>query len=90
MDTSRGLKLIIACLCSAMVLSMAPVNLGYEVSADTWFSFEDQTPFGEKVYRSVEEYFYSADVRNVSSWSGHANIEITFTNTGNSTNVNQK
>ena len=90
MDTSRGLKLIIACLCSAMVLSMAPVNLGYEVSADTWFSFEDQTPLGEKVYRSVEEYSYSADVRNVSSWSGHANIEITFTNTGNSTNVNQK
>lgn len=81
----RSEKLIIACLCSALVLSMAPANLGNAVSADTWFSFEDQTPLGEKVYRSVEEYSYSADVRNVSSWTGHANIEITFTNTGNST-----
>ncbi len=67
------------------MLSIAPANLGNAVSADTWFSFEDQKPLGEKVYRSVEDYSYSADVRNVSSWSGHANIEITFTNTGNST-----
>ena len=85
MFTSRCLKLIIACLCSSLLLSSVPANLGNEVNADTWFSFEDQTPFGDKVYRSVEDCSYSVEVRNVSSWSGHANIEFKITNTGSST-----
>ena len=85
MEASRSLKLFIAFLCSAMVLSSVPANLGNEVNADTWFSFEDQTPFGDKVYRSVEDCSYSVEVRNISSWSGHANIEFKITNTGSST-----
>ena len=85
MFTSRCLKLIIACLCSSLLLSSVPANLGNEVNADTWFSFEDQTPFGDKVYRSVEDCSYSVEVRNISSWSGHANIEFKITNTGSST-----
>ena len=85
MDTSRGLKLIIACLCSALMLSSVPANLGNEVNADTWFSYEGQNPSLENVYRSVEDCSYSVEVRTVSSWSGHANIEFKITNNGSST-----
>ena len=85
MEASRSLKLFIAFLCSALVLSSVPANLGNEVNADTWFSFEGQNPSLENVYRSVEDCSYSVDVRNVSSWSGHANIEFKITNTGSST-----
>ena len=40
MEASRSLKLFIAFLCSAMVLSSVPANLGNEVNAYTWFSYE--------------------------------------------------
>ena len=38
-----------------------------------------------KIYRSVEKNSYKASVKTVSEWDGHANIEISFTNTGKDT-----
>lgn len=79
------LKLLAGLLSSAMVLSIVPANLASTISASTFFSYEGQFPSIEKTYRSVEDYSYSAEVKTVSTWSGHANMEIKFTNTGSST-----
>ena len=37
------------------------------------------------MFRSVEDHSYTAEIRTTATWSGHANHEITFTNTGNET-----
>ena len=79
------LKLLAGLLSSAMVLSIVPANLANTISASTFFSYEGQFPSIEKTYRSVEDNSYSAEVKTVSTWSGHANMEIKFTNTGSST-----
>ena len=81
----RKLKLLAGLLSSAMVLSIVPANLANAIGADTFISYEGQFPSTEKVYRSVEDYSYSAEVKTVSTWSGHANMEIKFTNMGSST-----
>lgn len=81
----RKLKLLAGLLSSAMVLSIVPANLANAIGSDTFISYEGQFPSTEKVYRSVEDYSYSAEVKTVSTWSGHANMEIKFTNTGSST-----
>ena len=81
----RKLKLLAGLLSSAMVLSIVPANLASTISASTFFSYEGQFPSIEKTYRSVEDNSYSAEVKTVSTWNGHANMEIKFTNTGSST-----
>ena len=54
-----------------------------KVTADRQAAFEPAT--SDISFRSVEENEFKTKVKTISSWQGHANIEMTFTNTGNKT-----
>ena len=85
MADSRLLKLLAMVLSSSIVSSA--LSLGYSniVSANTLVDFENENPSTANMFRSVEDHSYTAEIRTTATWSGHANHEITFTNTGNET-----
>ena len=85
MADSRLLKLLAMVLSSSIVSSA--LSLGYSniVSANTLVDFENENPSTANMFRSVEDHSYTAEIRTTATWSGHANLEITFTNTGNGT-----
>ena len=79
----RGKKVLTDILCSAVFMSIVPLNASETVCADTFISFDDDNPVAHNEFRSVEDYEYNAEVNVLTQWAGHSNIEITFTNTGN-------
>lgn len=81
----RVKKLVTGVLCSALFMSIVPLNTGETVCADTFISFDDDNPVAHNEFRSVEDYEYIAEVNSLAQWVGHSNIEITFTNTGDET-----
>lgn len=85
MADSRLLKLLAMVLSSSIVSSA--LSLGYSniVSANTLVDFENENPSTANMFRSVEDHSYTAEIRTTATWSGHANLEIAFTNTGNET-----
>ena len=85
MRDSRAAKFFVGFLCFGLMLSILPSNMGETVRADTLIDFENEPPSTVCSFRSVEEASYVAETRTTSQWSGHANHEITFTNTGNET-----
>lgn len=84
MTFMREKRLVTGVLCSALFMSIVPLNTGETVCADTFISFDDNTVTHNE-FRSVENYEYNAEVNTLAQWAGHSNIEITFTNTGNET-----
>lgn len=81
MTFMREKRLVTGILCSALFMSIVPLNTGETVCADTFISFDDNTVTHNE-FRSVENYEYNAEVNTLAQWDGHSNIEITFTNTG--------
>lgn len=84
MTFMREKRLVTGVLCSALFMSIVPLNTGETVYADTFISFDDN-PVTHNEFRSVENYEYNAEVNTLAQWAGHSNIEITFTNTGDET-----
>lgn len=85
MSDSRWLKLLSTVLCSSIVSSAFSICFCESVSANTLVDFENENPSTANMFRSVEDHSYTAEIRTTATWSGHANLEITFTNTGNGT-----
>lgn len=85
MIDSRCHKLLACILCSTIFLTIIPFNIGETVKADTIVNYEGEKPSSDCFYRSVEEAYFSAEVKTTRKWSGHSNIEIKFKNTGTET-----
>lgn len=85
MNNCRFLKSFICLLCAGIVLNIFPPQLCEVVRADNTINFENENPTSTCSFRSVEDYSFTADIQTTARWSGHANLEITFTNTGNET-----
>ncbi len=82
MNDSRCHKLLVCLLCSTIFLTIIPFNIGETVKADTIVNYEGEKPSSDCFYRSVEEAYFTAEVKTTKKWSGHSNIEIKFKNTG--------
>ena len=85
MKDSRWLKVLVVLLVISFVFSIIPVKQDSVVRAATFQKRTQDSVLEPIKYRSVEKHSYKASVRTVSEWSGHANIEISFTNTGKET-----
>lgn len=85
MIASRCHKLLSCILCSTIIFTIIPFNIGKPVKADTVINYEGENPSSDCSYRSVEEAYFSTEVKTTNKWSGHSNIEITFKNTGTET-----
>ena len=79
---SRGKKLTVCVLCFLLAITVVPLNIFENVNADTFISYDDEAPSSTITFRSIEDYEYNAEVKELARWTGHSNIEITFTNTG--------
>ena len=82
---SRCLRVLVCVLCASIIITFIPLNLGKTVRADTTISYAGDNPTSDCSYRSVEEAYFTAEVKTTNKWSGHSNIEITFKNTGTGT-----
>ena len=82
---SRNTKILVGLLCVGIILSGVPLDLSEKVYADETIIGEGDLHSAECSYRSVEDYEYVAEVSSTAQWPGHANIEITFNNTGDKT-----
>lgn len=85
MRVSRCHKLLSCILCSTFFFVIIPTNIEKPVKADTVINYEGEKPSSDCSYRSVEEAYFSTEVKTTNKWSGHSNIEITFKNTGTET-----
>lgn len=85
MSISRWGKSFVVLLATTFVLSNVPIRKDNSVRAATVINHNNDQTQEIKVFRSVEKHSYKAVVKAVSKWSGHANIEISFTNTGKET-----
>lgn len=85
MIKSRALKCVVGMLCVCISFSMLPPNLGNVVYADVTNNDEGEFPEAGNMYRSVEDHSFSVEVRTISQWYGHSNIEFVFANTGEDT-----
>ena len=85
MIDSRCHRLLACILCSTIIFTLIPNNINNSVNADTIVNYEGDKPSSECSYRSVEEAYFSAEVKTTNKWSGHSNIEINFKNTGTET-----
>lgn len=76
---------MVGLLCASISLSIAPyaINTG-SVRADNVISRKEEQQ-SVITYRSVEKADYTAEVKITNKWSGHANVEIAFKNTGKET-----
>ena len=72
-------------LCSTIIFTIIPNNINKSVNADTIVNYEGDKPSSDCSYRSVEEAYFTAEVKTTNKWSGHSNIEIKFKNTGTET-----
>ena len=82
---SRCHRLLACILCSTIIFTIIPNNINKSVNADTIVNYEGDKPTADCSYRSVEEAYFSAEVKTTNNWSGHSNIEIKFKNTGTET-----
>ena len=82
---SRFLKLLALVLCISITSSALSMSFDEIVSSDTILDFENENTSTSTTFRTIEDKLYKAEVQTTSRWSGHANLEITFTNTGNET-----
>ncbi len=85
MNYLRYHKLLACLLCSTIIFTVIPNNINKSVNADTIVNYEGDKPSSDCSYRSVEEAYYTAEVKTTNKWSGHSNIEIKFKNTGTET-----
>ena len=85
MIDSRCCRLLACILCSTIIFTLIPNNINNSVNADTIVNYEGDKPSSDCSYRSVEEAYFSAEVKTTNKWSGHSNIEIKFKNTGTET-----
>lgn len=85
MKDSRWFKVLVVLLVISFVFSIIPVKQDSVVRAATFQKRTQDSVPEPKKYRSVEKHSYKASVRTVSEWSGHANLEISFTNIGKET-----
>ena len=77
---------VLACvLCTSIVIATIPQSFGKTVKADTIIKYEGENPSTDLSYRSVEEAYFSAEVKTTNKWSGHSVLEIEFKNTGTET-----
>ena len=85
MIDSRCRRLLACILCSTIFFTIIPVNNDKPVKADTIVNYESDKPSSDCSYRSVEEAYFTVEVKTTNKWSGHSNIEIEFKNTGTET-----
>lgn len=85
MNDSRCRRLLACILCSTIIFTLIPNNINNSVNADTIVNYEGEKPSSDCSYRSVEEAYFTAEVKTTNKWSGHSNIEIKFKNTGTET-----
>lgn len=85
MIDSRCHRLLACILCSTIIFTIIPNNINKSVNADTIVNYEGDKPSSDCSYRSVEEAYFTAEVKTTNKWSGHSNIEIKFKNTGTET-----
>ena len=85
MIDSRCHRLLVCILCSTIIFTIIPNNINKSVNADTIVNYEGDKPSSDCSYRSVEEAYFTAEVKTTNKWSGHSNIEIKFKNTGTET-----
>ena len=85
MNYLRYHKLLACLLCSTIIFTIIPNNINKSVNADTIVNYEGDKPSSDCSYRSVEEAYFTAEVKTTNKWSGHSNIEIKFKNTGTET-----
>ena len=85
MIDSRCRRLLACILCSTIIFTIIPNNINKSVNADTIVNYEGDKPSSDCSYRSVEEAYFTAEVKTTNKWSGHSNIEIKFKNTGTET-----
>ena len=85
MIDSRCRRLLACILCSTIIFTIIPNNINKSVNADTVVNYEGDKPSSDCSYRSVEEAYFTAEVKTTNKWSGHSNIEIKFKNTGTET-----
>lgn len=82
MYISREKKTLTVLVCLSLLFSVISTNWGMNVSADTLVSFDHEEYLSSERLRSFEDYDYSAEIVTIDQWSGHANKEIIFKNTG--------
>ena len=85
MKDSRLTKVLVCSLCASIIILNISNNFEADVNADTILDYSGENPVSECSYRSVEEAYFSAEVKTTNRWSGHSNIEIKFKNTGTET-----
>lgn len=85
MGVSRSVKCFVVILAASLVISGVPLKRSNSVRAASAVDHKDDSAPEPKIYRSVEKHSYKVVVKTVSEWSGHANMEICFTNTGKET-----
>ena len=85
MKDSRLTKVLVCSLCASIIILNISNNFEADVNADTILDYSGENPVSECSYRSVEEAYFSAEVKTTNKWSGHSNIEIKFKNTGTET-----
>ena len=81
MIDSRCHRLLACILCSTIIFTIIPNIINKSVNADTIVNYEGDKPSSDCSYRSVEEAYFTAEVKTPNKWSGHSNIEIKFKNT---------
>ena len=82
---SRKTKLVTSIVCVSLSIVSIPINIVEKVFADDTVPSYDDGAIVEVSYRSVEDKDYVVDISTTSVWTGHSNLEFTFTNTGTDT-----
>ena len=82
---SRKTKLVTSIVCVSLSIASIPINIVEKVFADDTVPSYDDGAIVEVSYRSVEDKDYVVDISTTSVWTGHSNLEFTFTNTGTDT-----
>lgn len=85
MYNSRWYKCFVVLLTSIVFLTIIPIKRNNSVQAATRSVSSSASSSAPKQFRSVEKNTFKAVVKTISKWAGHANIEISFTNTGKET-----
>jgi len=85
MGVSRSVKCFVVMLAASFILTGVPIKGNNSVRAASVVEHKNDSTPEPKTYRSVEKHSYKASLKTVSQWTGHANMEISFTNTGKET-----
>lgn len=85
MSVSRGIKCFVVMLAASFILTGVPIKRNNSVRAANVIDNKNDSAPEPKIFRSVEKHSYKVIVKTVSEWAGHANMEISFINTGKET-----